>query len=162
MGLIDTQQWFGRGYRPMPSEWQRVDASTKALHMVGRTADNLQPDISDEAIEALRVEVGYDNLYVWKACTNSQRLDLLATRILGDDRMVETIRGQRRGLSAHAFKHVRYPTLSAHQALTRAKRELPVPNVQAIEDLNRIDRSPIKAVGRYWFTGDTGRSKRRR
>jgi hypothetical protein len=134
-------------YKPMQCEWRRVDRRTKALHMVGRTILNLQPSVSDAEVKALRESIGFTNDHLWSVTSKSQHLDLLATEILQRDR-------------ASAVRETDWSTakgdgcLSGWMAERRSTREIPVPSIEYVERIAEVDRSPLRIVKRYWYTGD--------
>lgn len=139
---------IGEKVRPRTDDerWFRVPGDIRGLHMVGRTNPRLPPLVTSYEIERL-AEIWPPKLLRdyppgWDALSRSQRMDLIATEILRQDREREGHHG--------AFAD-RREILMTWQWYWRTSHEIPMTEEQMIailrEERCRLYRGPTQENG---------------
>lgn len=138
------------------SEWRHVYRYIKIGLMVGRTVRGLDVSVPPEDADLMRETYGIVSFSkgsrAWSSLSVTQRLDLVATRILMDDRIParEAWREGQVGLRACDKRRAPtllnsltgdYPILSPIQMHNRAKHELPWPDLDGLaQAMKETDR----------------------
>lgn len=128
-------------------EWSNVPVSVKALLAVGRTASRCEPLISHAEIDLLVDRYGSALPDAEFSLSRTVRLDLIATKILSDDR-ARRAKQARRDFGVFHFDTT---YLSAYQAYTRSSREKPWPDLDVLAvHVRALHRRNSNVIDPWW------------
>lgn len=151
--------------RPSPDSWPFAAREYRALLAIGRTVRNLQPQVPEEEIEAIRAHYRLSDrvIHGWDLMSRSQQLDILATEILRADK--EACQAERKRVEVtpprapsrdqisryanmvlwHQWPFP-YSILTPWQASERVRREKPFVDMDGVIDM-------LRAHHRDWTSG---------
>lgn len=124
--LANDTHWVDRTRHFGAIDWKFYPSQYKLAHSVGRTVNNLQPPVTQEDVDALVQIYGTTDVSS-RSFSLSVQIDLIATEILRRDRQMNVD-------TAHSARKDYY---SVHQWLYRVKREIPFPDIEALEEMRK-------------------------